>query len=144
MSLRNYKAPVSIVVDSSGIRVHRCGGWVERVCGRRKRYIKIHFTIDVKTKEIISMYATTDDVHDFKVLPRLLKDASMNRDIIEAFMDGSYDTRSLYILLRRTSRRPVLKPRTNARTDRGPLRGEYQQLYSRHLGRKRGVGLWAR
>jgi hypothetical protein len=70
--------------------VYRCGGWVESVYGRRKRYIKIHFLVDINTKEVISMDVTTDDVHDSEVIPRLLKDASMNRDVAEAFMDGAY------------------------------------------------------
>jgi hypothetical protein len=74
---------------------------IERVYGRRKRYIKIHFAVDIKTKEVISMDVTMDDVHDSEVLPRLLKDASMNRDVIEAFMDGAYDTGNSYIFLRR-------------------------------------------
>jgi hypothetical protein len=77
MSLSGYDGPVSIAVDSSGVRVY----------GGRKRYIKIHFAVDINTKEAISMDVTTDDVHDSEVLPRLLKDASMNRDVIEAFMD---------------------------------------------------------
>jgi hypothetical protein len=33
------------------------------------------------------MDVTTDDVYGSEVLPRLLKDASMSRDVIEAFMD---------------------------------------------------------
>jgi hypothetical protein len=81
MSLSGYGGPVSIAVDY----------------GRRKRYIKIHFTVDINTKEVISMDVTTDDIHDSEVLPRLLKDASMNRDVAEAFMDGAYDTRGSYI-----------------------------------------------
>jgi hypothetical protein len=80
--------------------VCRCGGWVERVYGGRKRYIKIHFAVDINTKEVISMDVTTDDVYDSEVLPRLLKDASRNRDVIEAFMDGAYDAGNSYILLR--------------------------------------------
>jgi hypothetical protein len=31
------------------------------------------------------MDLTTDDVHDSEVLPGLLKDASMNRDVIKAY-----------------------------------------------------------
>jgi hypothetical protein len=120
MSLRGYEGPVSIAVDSSGVRVCRCGGWVERVYGRRKRYIKIHFAVDIKTKEVISMDVTMDDIHDSEVLPGLLKDASINRDVIEAFMDGAYDTGNSYIFLRGMGIRPVIKPRANARTDRGP------------------------
>jgi hypothetical protein len=111
VSLSGYGGPVSV-------RVYRCGGWVERVYGRRKRYIKIHFTVDTNTKEVISMDVTTDDVNDSEVLPRLLKDASMNRDVIEAFMDGAYDTRGSYIILRRMGVRPIIKPRANARMRR--------------------------
>jgi hypothetical protein len=120
MSLRGYDGPVSIAVDSSGVRVCRCGGWVERVYGRRKRYIKIHFAVDTNTKEVISMDVTTDDIPDSEVLPGLLKDASMNRDVAEAFMDGAYDTRGSYVLLRGMGVGPIIKPRANARTDRGP------------------------
>jgi hypothetical protein len=110
MSLRGYDGPVSIAVDSSGVRVY----------GGRKRYIKIHFAVDINTKEAISMDVTMDDVYDSEVLPRLLKDASMNRDVIEAFMDGAYDTGNSYILLRGMGVGPIIKPRANARTDRGP------------------------
>jgi hypothetical protein len=60
---------------------------------------------------------TTDDIHDSEVLPRLLKDASMNRDVIEAFMDGAYDTGNSYIILRGMGIRSVIKPRANARTE---------------------------
>jgi hypothetical protein len=110
MSLRSYDGPVSIAVDSSGVRVY----------GGRKRYIKIHFAVDINTKEVISMDVTTDDVHDSEVLPRLLKDASMSRNVAEAFMDGAYDTRGSYRLLRGMGVGPIIKPRANARTDRGP------------------------
>jgi hypothetical protein len=35
------------------------------------------------------MDVTTDDIRDSEVLPKLLKDVSMNRDVAEAFMDGT-------------------------------------------------------
>jgi len=47
-SLSGYDGPVAIAVDSSCVSVHKCGGWVERLCGGKKRYIKIHFAVDVK------------------------------------------------------------------------------------------------
>jgi hypothetical protein len=59
-------------------------------------------------KEVISMDVTTDDIHDYEVLPRLLKDASINRDVAEAFMDWAYDTENSYIILRRMGIRPVI------------------------------------
>jgi hypothetical protein len=39
-SLRGYDGPVSIAVDSSGVRVY----------GGRKRYIKIHFAVEIVSK----------------------------------------------------------------------------------------------
>jgi len=97
-SLSGYYGPVVIAVDSSGVSVHRCGGWVERIYGGRKRYVKIHFAVDVKTREVLAMYVTTDDIHDSEVLPNLIADASRHRTIIEACMDGAYDSIKSYRL----------------------------------------------
>jgi len=42
--------------------------------GKRKHYIKIYFVVDVKTKEVLAMDVTTDDVHDSEAA--LINDAS--------------------------------------------------------------------
>jgi hypothetical protein len=96
------------------------GGWVERIYGRKKRYIKIHFAVDARTKEVIAMEVTTDNVHDSKVLPSLIMNASRCRLIYEAYMDGAYDSSKNYALLRRMGIKSIIKPRRNARVDRGP------------------------
>jgi len=44
------------------------------------------------------MYVTTDDAHDSEVLSSIIADASRNRAIIEAFMDGAYDSIKSYRL----------------------------------------------
>jgi hypothetical protein len=88
-SLRGCNGPIVIAVDSSGVSVHKCGGWVERIYGRKKRYVKIHFAVDARTKEVVAMDVTTDDVHDSEVLPSLIMNASRHRAIIEAYMDGA-------------------------------------------------------
>jgi len=38
-ALRRTEGPVAIAIDASGVRVHKSGGWVERVHGKKKRYI---------------------------------------------------------------------------------------------------------
>jgi hypothetical protein len=111
-------------------------GGLRSLYSKRKRYIKIHFAVDIKTKEVISMDVTTDDVHDSKVLQELLKDTSMNRDVIKAFMDGAYDTGNSYIFLRRMGIRPVIKPRVNVRTDRGPLERRISAIILKTFGEK--------
>jgi hypothetical protein len=119
-SLRKSDGPVVIAVDSSGVSVHKCGGWVERLYGEKKRYVKIHFAVDVRTKEVLAMDVTTDDTHDSEVLPNLIMDASRHRLISEACMDGAYDSIKSYRLLKRMGVKPIIKPRRNARIDRGP------------------------
>ena len=66
------------------------------------------------------MEVTTDDVHDSEALPALINDASKLRRVSEAVMDGAYDNAGAYKLLRRISVKPIIKPRRNARSDRGP------------------------
>jgi hypothetical protein len=95
-SLRKSDGPVVIAVDSSGISVHKCGGWVGRVYG------------DVKTKEIVAMDVTMDDRHDSEALPSLMADASRHRTIIEACMDGAYDSIRSYRLLKRMGVKPII------------------------------------
>jgi len=117
-SLRGSRGPITIAVDSSGVSVHKSGGWVTRVHGKKKRYIKIHFAVDVKTKEVLAMEVTTDDVHDSEAA--LIKDSSKLRRVSKAVMDGAYNNSKAYNLLRRMSVKPIIKPRHNARADRGP------------------------
>jgi hypothetical protein len=57
-SLKYFNDPITIAIDSNGISIHKCGGWIERIYKKKKRYIKIHFAIDVKNKEVVSMEVT--------------------------------------------------------------------------------------
>jgi hypothetical protein len=51
---------------------------------------------------------TTDDMRDSEVLPSLVMDASRHRSIVEAFMDGAYDSSNSYTILRRIGVKPSL------------------------------------
>jgi len=125
--------PVAIAVDSSGVSVHKCGGWVERIYGERKRYVKIHFAVDVKIKEILAMDVTTDNIHDSKALPSLITNASRHRRISEAYMDGAYDSIKSYRLLKNAGIKPIIKPRKNARADRGPPKRRFSAMILKTL-----------
>jgi hypothetical protein len=48
---------------------------VERIYGGRKHYVKMHFVVDIRTKEVVAMDVATDGIHDSKVLPSLMMDA---------------------------------------------------------------------
>jgi len=103
--------------------VHRAGGWVERKHGKNKRYVKLHFAVDVRTKEVVAMEVSTDDIHDVKAFPGLVEEAERRRRIEEALGDGAYDSGMVYEMLEARGIEPVIKPRRNSRLDtRSPAR----------------------
>jgi hypothetical protein len=75
LSLRETNEPVSIAVDSTGISVHKAGGWIERKHGKKRRFVKLHFAVNTVTHEVVAMEISTDDMHDVKALPGLVEEA---------------------------------------------------------------------
>jgi len=112
-SLRETKEPITIAIDSSGVKVFKGGGWIERKHGKKKKYIKIHFAVDVKTKEIVTMSVTTDETHDSKEAPKLVDEASKRRKIRRAHMDSAYNYSRVYDALEARGIEPSIKPKRN-------------------------------
>jgi len=115
--LRLSDEPVVIAVDSTGVRVHKAGGWVERRYGKKKRYVKIHLAVDVETKEALAMIVTTDGTHDSRVFPELLRKTERHVKVSKAIMDGVYDNSKVYQALEQKGIEAVIKPRRNSRID---------------------------
>ena len=60
----------------------------------KKRYLKIHVAVNVKTKKILSMKVTDEHVHDSKVLSELIDnviESDKQITIGNLFPDGAYD-----------------------------------------------------
>jgi hypothetical protein len=49
-------------------------------------------------------------------------------------MDGAYDSKKSYKLLRSIDVKPIIKPRRNSRTDRGPPERSFSVLTFKELG----------
>jgi hypothetical protein len=139
-SLRETNEPVSIAVDSTGIKVQKAGGWIERKHGKKKRYVKLHFAVNTETHEVVAMEVSTDDVHDVKALPGLVEEAEGNVRVAKLYGDGAYDSGDVYDVLENLGIEVVVKPRRNARVDSGP------QARRLAVGRVRELGYeaWAR
>ena len=139
-SLGETREPVSIAVDSTGIKVQKAGGWIERKHGKKKRYVKLHFAVRVDTHEVVAMEISTDDVHDVKALPGLVEGAERNVRVAKLYGDGAYDSGDVYEFLENRGIDAVVKPRRNARLDAGPptRRRAVSQI------RERGYEAWAR
>jgi IS5 family transposase len=116
-ALKEAEEPIAIAVDSTGVKVHRAGGWVERKHGKRKRYVKLHFAVDVESKEVVAMEVSTDDTHDVNAFPRLIERAEERRRISQALGDGAYDSAEAYEELEARGVEPIIKPRRNSRPD---------------------------
>jgi hypothetical protein len=88
--------PVTVVVDSSGLKIYGQGEWDASKHGRKKRrqWCKIHLCIDEGSLEILSHSLTTDEVGDSTEVPELLDDIT---DPIGDFLaDGAYDGKPVY------------------------------------------------
>ena len=144
-ALKETDEPITIAVDSTGVKVHRAGGWIERKHGKKKRYVKLHFAVDVRTKEVVAMEVSTDDVHDVKAFPSLLEKAEKGRRVVRGLGDGAYDSGMVYEMLEARGIETVIKPRRNSRLDTAsPARGravrQFRQLGYEAWARERGYG----
>jgi len=133
MALRESDKPVTIAMDSTGVKVRLAGGWEERKHGKKKRYVKLHFAVDVETKEIVAMKVSTDDVHDVKAFPGLVKEADEKRGIACWLGDGAYDSGRVFEELEERGIEAVVKPRRNSvpgpgSSARGRAVREFQEL----------------
>jgi len=108
-------APVSIAVDASGIKVHNSGDWMRKVWKVKKGYLKIHFAVDVKTKQVVSMDVSSERVHEGRRMKRLIKRAKGNQvNVRRALADGAYDSRANFQYLDENGIEPVIRVRRNS------------------------------
>jgi hypothetical protein len=110
---------VVIAVDSTGIKVTNRGEWMldkwknkRRI--RRKGFIKIHVAVDIKTKKIVSMSITKENVHDGRMLKELVNDVSKKYNIKKVLADGAYDSKDNFRHLNELKVIPAIKVRKNS------------------------------
>jgi len=113
-SLISSNAPVSIAIDSSGVKVHNGGDWIRKVWKVKKGYLKIHFAVDIKTKQIVSMDVSSEKVHDGRRMKRLVNKAKENVRVKRVLADGAYDSRANFRFLSNNRIEPVIRVRSNS------------------------------
>lgn len=113
-SLIRSNDPVSIAVDSSGVKVHNGGDWIRKVWKVKKGYLKIHFAVNIKTKQIVSMDVSSEKVHDGKRLKRLVNRAREHVRVKRVLGDGAYDSRNNFNFLAHNHIKPIIRVRRNS------------------------------
>ncbi len=106
-----------IAIDSTGIKVSKRGEWIRHKWNVKRGYLKIHLAVDIKKKRILSLDVTSEEVHDVKVLPKLVDYIAIkqNKVIDTAIMDGSYDSNKIFQFLSFKGIQPAIKVRKNSR-----------------------------
>jgi hypothetical protein len=103
---------IVIALDSTGIKVSNRGEWIRDKWHVRRGYSKIHVAVDIRKKKIVSLQVTSEEVHDSKVLKKLVKDASENNDVKRVLADGAYDSKKNFMYLSDNGIEAAIKVRT--------------------------------
>ena len=89
---RDSDEPITLIVDSTGLKIHGGNSWHEEKHGTRKArktWRKLHIALDSATGEIVAAEITSEHVGDETALPDLL--ASVDADVAQFLADGAYD-----------------------------------------------------
>ena len=105
------KDVIPIAVDSTGIKVTNGGEWIREKWNNNNKsrgFIKIHVAVNVRTKKILSMEVTKEDVYDGKMLKKLVDNVVSENNYVKKVLadDGAYDSKDnfryidkMYILI---------------------------------------------
>jgi transposase len=106
---------IVIALDSTGIKVANRGEWMRHKWHVRKGYLKIHVAVDIKGKRILSLGVTSEEVHDGKMLKKLVDSASENNRVKSILADGMYDSNKNFKYLSRNRIKLGIKTRSNSK-----------------------------
>jgi hypothetical protein len=67
--------PVTISVDTSGVKVPERGEWMRAKWRRRRGFFKIHLAVDVETKQIVVLEVSDERTGDGGLLVPLVEQA---------------------------------------------------------------------
>ena len=76
-SLIKSNRAVSIAVDASGVKVHNGGDWIRQVWKVKKGYLKIHFAVNIKTGQVVSMDVSSEKMGNGKRLVNRVEESVM-------------------------------------------------------------------
>lgn len=107
---RRSKAPLNLLIDSTGIRFRGDGEWLARKHGaaRRREWRKVHLAMDTTTGDIRAIEFTSSRQGDSPILPELLSQIPTNEEIETVTADGAYDTRRCHAAVLEHGAEPII------------------------------------
>ena len=80
----------------------------------KRGFLKIHLTVDARSKQAVSMEVTEETVSDGSQTEPLVQEAMAKNEIARVYGDGAYDSRANFNLLASNGIDPAIKVRKNA------------------------------
>jgi hypothetical protein len=105
---------VTIAVDSSGIKVSNRGEWIHKKWRVQRGFIKVHIAVDTKTKQILAIEVTKEDVGDGRMLGRLVDGSQSRVSLKRVIADGAYDSKANFRMLAKRAIDPLIRVRKNS------------------------------
>ena len=135
---------VTIAVDSSGIKVSNRGEWMHKKWKVKRGFIKVHIAVDTKTKQILAIEVTKEDVGDGRMLGRLVDGSQSRVPLKRVIADGAYDSKANFRMLAKRAIDPLIRVRKNASFKGGGCMPRkfavVEQLGNSDWRRERGYG----
>jgi Transposase DDE domain len=105
---------------------------------KKEEFIKLHITVDVKSKKVVSFRVTKGNIHDSKKFSPMIREVSEQYDIDKMYADKAHDNRHSFNLLDNLNIEPAIQIRKNAsiKTKGCPLRRD-EVLLIKKLGYER-------
>lgn len=113
-------------IDSSGLKIHRKGVWIQirfQRFSRKRDFKKVHIFVDLISKKILYCVMTDGRCHDAQQLKKILKETRwMKFEIILG--DGGYDSRECFNEIAKLGALPGIPVRKNSitRSKGSPIR----------------------
>ncbi len=80
----------------------------------RRGYLKIHVAVDIRRKKIVSLVVTSEEVHDGRMLKKLVDHVSENNDVKRVIADGAYDSKKNFRYLFDNGIQSAIKVKKNS------------------------------
>ena len=108
------KGPLTVVFDSTGLKVYGEGEWKVRShgAGKRRTWKKMHLGLNPETQEIISYELTDRDGGDAATAERMLR--KLDDKITQVIGDGAYDSKALRKIVHELGADLISPPPKNA------------------------------
>jgi hypothetical protein len=104
--------PITLAVDASDLQVVHRKGWMRK---KRKGFVKIHIAIEIKTKKVIALEITDDQIYESAKFQELVTTSTKQADVEKALADGGYDSGDCFEWLAEHEIEAGILPRKNAR-----------------------------